>query len=89
MTSLVIQQLKIHLPMQGTRVQSLVWEDPTYLGATKPMCHNYQAQALKPVLHNKRSRRNQKPAHHEEEYTPNPHQLQQRKPRGRNQSSQK
>ena len=29
------------LPMQGTRVRSLVWEDPTCCGATKPMSHNY------------------------------------------------
>ena len=34
-TSLVVQWLRIHLPMQGTRVLSLVWEDPTCLGATK------------------------------------------------------
>ena len=27
--SLVVQWLRIHLPMQGTQVQSLVWEDPT------------------------------------------------------------
>ena len=27
--------------MQGTRVQALVWEDPTCSGATKPMNHNY------------------------------------------------
>ena len=25
-TSLVVQWLRIHLPMQGTQVQSLVWE---------------------------------------------------------------
>ena len=29
--------------MQGTRVQALVWEDPTCRGATKPMRHNYWA----------------------------------------------
>ena len=28
-------------PMQGTRVQALVREDPTCHGATKPVCHNY------------------------------------------------
>ena len=28
-TSLVAQWLRIHLPMQGTRVRVLVWEDPT------------------------------------------------------------
>ena len=27
-TSLVAQWLGVHLPMQGTRVRSLVWEDP-------------------------------------------------------------
>ena len=31
--------------MQGTRVQSLDWEDPTYCEATKPMPHNYWACA--------------------------------------------
>ena len=28
-TSLVVQCLRIHLPMQGTQVRSLVQEDPT------------------------------------------------------------
>ena len=40
-TSLVVQWLRIRLPMQGTRVRALVWEDPTCRRATKPMCHNY------------------------------------------------
>ena len=39
--SLVAQWLRIHLPMQGTRVRALVPEDPTCHGATKTMCHNY------------------------------------------------
>ena len=39
--SLVAQWLRICLPMQGTRVRALVWEDPTCHGATKPVCHNY------------------------------------------------
>ena len=39
--SLVAQWLRICLPMQGTRVQALVREDPTCRGATKPMRHNY------------------------------------------------
>ena len=39
--SLVAQWLRIHLPMQGTRVRALVWEDPTCHGATKPSRHNY------------------------------------------------
>ena len=29
------------LPMQGTRVQVLVWEDPTCHRATKPVHHNW------------------------------------------------
>ena len=40
-TSLVAQWLRIHLPVQGTRVRALVWEDPTCRGATKPVHHNY------------------------------------------------
>ena len=39
--SLVAQWLRIHLPVQGPWVPSLVWEDPTYLGAAKPMNRNY------------------------------------------------
>ena len=41
--SLVAQWLRICLPMQGTRVRDLVWEDPTCRGATKPVSHNYWA----------------------------------------------
>ena len=39
--SLVVQWLRIRLPMQRTWVQSLIWEDPTCHGAAKPMHHNY------------------------------------------------
>ena len=82
-TSLVVQWLRIHPPMQGTQVR----EDPTCRGATKPMCHNYRACALEPashnywdhepqllklerlepVLHNNRSHRHQKHMHRKEE----------------------
>ena len=31
------------LTMQGTRVPALVQEDPTCLGATKPVLHNYRS----------------------------------------------
>ena len=50
--SLVAQRLRIHLPMQGTRVRALVREDPTCRGATKPVRHNYWACALEPASHN-------------------------------------
>ena len=86
-TSLVAQWLRIRLPMQGTRVWALVWEDPTCRGAPKPVHHNYWACALEPgrrnywahepqllkptrlepVLRNKRSHRNEKPVHRNEE----------------------
>ena len=39
------QWLRICLPMQGTRVRALVWEDPTCRGAARPVSHNYWACA--------------------------------------------
>ena len=51
-TSLVVQWLRIRLPVQGTRVQALVREDPTCHEATKPMYHNYWGCALEPTSHN-------------------------------------
>ena len=56
LTSLVIQWLRIHLPKQGTWVQSLVREDSTCLATTKPVCHNHQRPGtMEPGLLNKRS----------------------------------
>ena len=40
-TFLLVQWFRICLPMQGTWVRSLVQEDSTYPGATKPVPHNY------------------------------------------------
>ena len=47
-TPLVAQWLRIHLPMQGTRVRALVQEDPTCAEqlspratTTEPTSHNY------------------------------------------------
>ena len=48
--SLVVQWLRICLSMQGTLVWSLLKENSTCLGATKPMCHNYRAHTLEPTL---------------------------------------
>ena len=51
------------LPMQGTQVRSLVQEDPTYHGATKPMNHQLLSQNTPELmLCNKRSYGNEKPA---------------------------
>ena len=55
-TSLVVQWLRICLPMQGTPVLSLVWEDTTCHRATKPVHHTYWGPyALEAMLYNKRS----------------------------------
>ena len=65
------------LPMQGTWVQALVWEDPTCHEATKPQLLSLRSRArepqllktvcLEPVLRNKRSHCNEKPTHCKEE----------------------
>ena len=39
--SLLVQWLRIRLPVQGTWVQALFQEDPTWHGAAKPVRHNY------------------------------------------------
>ena len=73
--SLVAQWLRIHLPLQGTWVRTLVREDPTCSRATKPVRHNYWARVpqllkparLEPVFRNKRSHLNEKPMHRNEE----------------------
>ena len=39
--SLVVQWLRIRLPVQGTRGRALVQEDPTCRGVAKPVSYNY------------------------------------------------
>ena len=63
-TSLVVQRLRIRLPVQGPWVQFLMQEDPTCLRAAKPLHHNYWSPcAPEPVLCKKRSHCNEKPTH--------------------------
>ena len=50
--SLMVQWLRIHLPMQGAQVRSLLGEDPTCHGATNSVCHKNWTGALKPTSHN-------------------------------------
>ena len=38
----MVQWQRIHLPIQGTRVPSLVQEDRTRNGAAESVCHNYR-----------------------------------------------
>ena len=62
-TSLMVWWIRIHLPMQGTWVQSLVRDDSTWRGP--PMRHNYwslHAQRLS-LVSNKRSHCNEKHVH--------------------------
>ena len=74
-TSLIAQWLGIHLPVQGTQVQCLVWKDPTCCGATQPMSHSFWAPVhLEPTSHDKRSHSNKEPKRHSEE-EPRPLQL--------------
>ena len=66
-TSLVVQRLKIWLPVQRTQVRSLVQEDPTCRRAAKPELPNYWAHVLELVLCNKRSHRSETPVHRSRE----------------------
>ena len=74
-SSLVAQWIRIHLPMQGTQVRSLVWKDSTCCGTSKPVCHNcwgpvlqlLKPTYLEPVLCNKGSHCNEKLTHHKAE----------------------
>ena len=50
--------------MQETEVQSLVWEDTTCCRAAEPISQNHGLSALEPVVCNKRTHCNEKPAHH-------------------------
>ena len=43
-TSLVVQRVRIHLPMQGTQGPSLVQEDSTCCGATQSMLQSPRAE---------------------------------------------
>ena len=63
--SLVVQWLRICLPMQGTRVRALVWEDPTCRGAAGPVSHNYWACASGAC-----APQQERPAHRDEERPP-------------------
>ena len=48
--SLVVQWLRICLPMQGTRVRALVWEDPTAAEQLSPC-----AATTEPALYSPRA----------------------------------
>ena len=47
--SIDLQWIRVHLPMQGTQVWSLVWEDSTCHGATIYSAHHPRAQEQQPL----------------------------------------
>ena len=59
--SLVAQWLGVCLPVRGTSVRALVWEDPTCRRAAGPA-------RLEPVLRNGRGRDGERPARRDEEW---------------------
>ena len=66
-TSLVVHWLKICLPMQGTWIRSLVWEDSICREAAKPDSRSYRVmQPLKPQHPRACALQQEKPAHHNE-----------------------
>ena len=62
-TSLVVQWLRAHMPMQGTQVWSLVREDPTCQGAPKSVHHSSWAFTPECMLLNKRGHCSETPEH--------------------------
>ena len=63
--SLVAQWLRICLPMQGTWVRALVWQNPTCRGATGPVSHNYWA-----CVSGACAPQQERPTHRDEEWPP-------------------
>ena len=67
--SLVMQWIRIPLPMQGPWVQSLAQEDSTCRGATKPVHHNYWSPSSQSPC-STTSHHNEKLEHHKPDSSP-------------------
>ena len=63
LTSLVVQWLRIHLPMQGICVQSLLWEIQRAMRQLSPCTRTAEPSSLELVPCNKRSHHSENPAH--------------------------
>ena len=79
--SRVARWMGVRLPMQGTLVQPLAWEDSACSETAGPLRHNYWVRTLEPrsrtaefadreLVLCKRSHRKEKPAHRNEETSP-------------------
>ena len=66
-TSLVVQWVRICLPVQDTQVQSLDWEYPRALEQLSLCSTTTEPAYLEPVLCNKRRHLSEKPVHCQEE----------------------
>ena len=70
-TFLVVQWLRICLPLRGTWIESLVWEDSTCCWAAEFMRHNYWSPGtLESTRGNKRNCNSEKPAQHSQRGAP-------------------
>ena len=67
---LVVQWLRISLPMKWTYVWSLVWEDSACRGTTEPVPHTTEDHSLEPALRKKSSHRDETPARWEQRGAP-------------------
>ena len=68
--SLVVQWLRICLPMQGTRFKPWSGKIPHAVEQLGPWATITEPARLEPVLRNKRGRDNERPAHRDEEWPP-------------------
>ena len=68
-TSLVVQGLRIRLPVQGNMASIPVREDSTATEQLTPVSRNYGPRALEPMFH-KGSHHNEKTVHHNEKAVP-------------------
>ena len=68
--SLVAQWLRIYLPMQGTQVRAWSGKIPRAVEQLGPWATITEPARLEPVLHNKRGRDSERPAHRDEKWPP-------------------
>ena len=66
-SSLVVQWIRIHLPLQGTQVRSCGTSNPVCPNYWVPMLQLLKPACLEPVLHNRGNHHNEKLTHHNEE----------------------
>ena len=67
----MVQWLRIHLPMQGIWVWSLIQEDSTCHRVAKPVsCNYWSPHIIEPEFCNKRGHHNEEPMHYSQRVAP-------------------